>query len=831
MALLTRLFAVFCLTIALILPLQEGAVFAQPVAGQTIDYQDWNTTAARAEEAVDAGRASDAALSTLRAELVDWRERFDAARSTNSAAIATVRAQLAALGDPPGDGKVEAPEIADQRAALNKRLAELEAPARAADVAWSRADALIRAIDRIIRDRQTDQLLELGPSPLNPVNWPGAITALRSGLERLAGEMQDAWTSETIRAEARAKLPIILLLLAIAAILLGRGRHWTEKLARRVQGRERSAERYIFGFLVSLGQVVLPVGGMVALVGAVFSTGMAGSRSTLILQVLPGAMLAFAVARWVGWRIFPDSDIPTPPLRLDIQRRREGRLHAAVLGLTLAIFVLIGQFAEAEGWSPETVNTILFPLIALAGLVLFRISRLIALHSSQLTAGDDDQTFRQRMVLLLARGIALFAILGPVLAGIGYFNAGYSIVFPSIFTLQIFGLLVILQRVATELYVLITRNRDGARDALPPVLAGFVLSVLSIPVLALIWGARPTDLTELWGRFRTGVTLGGTQISPGVFLTFVIVFAMGYVVTRLVQGALRTTVLPKTRLETGAQTAIVSGLGYVGIFLASIIAITSAGIDLSSLAIVAGALSVGIGFGLQNIVSNFVSGIILLIERPVSEGDWIEVGGNMGYVRGISVRSTRIETFDRRDVIVPNADLISGAVTNWTRGNLVGRIIVPVGVAYGTDTRKVEKILREVAEAQPVVLLNPPPFVYFKGFGASSLDFEVRAILRDVTQSLAAQTEINHQIAERFAAEGIEIPFPQQDLWLRNPQDLPGGRGAGKPLMDQEIDLAAPAPAQAPTPTPDMSPSKDVAPHLRPEDIDPAPGLHRNKDK
>ena len=742
-----------------------------------IDYAGWEAVAERAEGVVARGQGSDFVLRRLRADLVEWRDLFLAGQSVNVRRIQTMTGQVTALGVAPKEGEPpEDPSVTARRGTLETQLAALRAPGRLAEEAHARADGLIREIDVLLRAKNRAQLMERGPSPLSPAIWRDVAAEVTSRASGLWKELRVSLTSQARLQVLAENWPWVAFYLVLAWGLFRRGARVIDGFVQALV-RELPRGVPIWRFLGSLGRSVLPVLGVTAFVAALAASGMFGFRATRLLDALPMSALFYFAARWLADQLF-GTQIPEglPTEALPADRPLASRLVVR-LGIVLAVLSVVETVINTGDIAPETRAAFLFPFEIVIAVLLFAFGKALS-QPPLLPAGADDlpqeETARlpRQVAHLAGRLIMLASVVAPILSVMGYGLAGRSLLLPTVLTLGLFAVVMLLHLLLTEVYAYVVGDDRVKRDSLVPLLGAFVLLTLALPVAALIWGARIEDLAEIWTRFRDGYTIGDTRISPAVIATFLVVFGVGFGITRLLQGLLRSSILPKTRLDIGAQNALVSGLGYVGIFLAAMVAIGTTGLNLSNVAIVAGALSVGIGFGLQTIVSNFVSGIILLIERPISEGDWIEVGGRMGYVRDISVRATRIETFDRTDVIVPNADLVSGQVVNWTRGNSVGRVIVAVGVSFSSDIEKVMAILREISEAHPMVLLSPPPAVVLMGFGADALNFEIRAIVRDINFGLTVRSEMNAAIARRFREEGIDIPFPQRDGWVRNPEEL-----------------------------------------------------------
>ena len=266
--------------------------------------------------------------------------------------------------------------------------------------------------------------------------------------------------------------------------------------------------------------------------------------------------------------------------------------------------------------------------------------------------------------------------------------------------------------------------------------------------------------TELFGPDT--VTIGG-------ILMLVFLFASVIIVERILQRLLIRRFLSKTRLQPSLQYGLSRIIGYTLIAIGFYVAFQSVGFDLSSLAIVAASLGVGVGFGLQNIINNFVSGIIILAERPISIGDRIEVAGVAGRVTKIQLRSTTVVTNDNITMIVPNADFISNTVTNWSHGDPKVRIRVPVGVAYGSDLKLLQRLLLEAAEEHPKALRDPLPVVLFTEFGDSSLNFELGVWTQEMTATpIHFTSQMNFIIEQKLRENDIEIPFPQRDLHVRS---------------------------------------------------------------
>ncbi|MGG6893781.1 mechanosensitive ion channel domain-containing protein [Rhizobium sp. BR 315] len=317
-------------------------------------------------------------------------------------------------------------------------------------------------------------------------------------------------------------------------------------------------------------------------------------------------------------------------------------------------------------------------------------------------------------------------------------------------------------------------------------LATYSVALLTgIPLILLSWGFHVQDLELIAYRLFTEIRIGNISISLlGIFVG-ILLFAGGYLLTRWFQRWLDSNVMARGQVDLGVRNSVKTGIGYLGIAVAAIISISAAGINLSSLALVASALSVGIGFGLQNIVSNFVSGLILLVERPFKVGDWIVSGTSEGIVKRISVRATEIETFRKQSIIVPNSELINASVGNWTHRNRLARSEIPVSVSFDSDPRKVMEILLELVRGVPKILRNPEPHVEFLRFGPSSLDFEMRFYLSDLSDGMEIRNNLRIEILKRFREEGISIPYPHQELHIVRG----GARGqradvAGKRLTD-----------------------------------------------
>jgi potassium-dependent mechanosensitive channel len=427
-----------------------------------------------------------------------------------------------------------------------------------------------------------------------------------------------------------------------------------------------------------------------------------------------------------------------------------------ILGASVALFIATGELLAVA-------------ILAITGHLLWR-SAQAKFRSVQNDAAGTRLTWLRGILWLLGLAIATGLATGYV--GFAVFVAGRMLA-----VLALGGAVTIMVATIDALLTdLLAADTPGGRrmaaafgltprglDLVATLLSATLrLVVIGLAVLLALnsSGIFADDIFSVLQRAASDYVVGQVRVSPIAILSALACVVIGGLAVRAAQRWLAIKFLPRTGLEAGLQNSIVALSGYVALIAVVAISLGVLGIDLQKIALIAGALSVGIGFGLQAVVSNFVAGLILLAERSIRVGDWVIVKNEEGFVRRISIRATEIETFDRASVIIPNQEFITGVVKNWTHGNTVGRIIVKVRVTYDSNVAEVRELLLRCAARHPQVLQATPPAVYLMGFGDIGIDFELRCLIGNIQQFWSVRGDLYMEILSKFRDAGIKIPAP-----------------------------------------------------------------------
>lgn len=701
----------------------------------------------------------------------------------------------ASPGDPPAlraeRRRLEGERSGADTLARQARLLSVQA-GQAADAA---ADAS--------RERFNATLFQRGASPLSPDFWTDIGDNLPHDLRRLRGIGEQAWTTA-----ARAPEPAAGAALAVAA-LLALLLLWPVRGALEALGRRRATaeaptsdlRRSAFAAWMIAVDTLTPGLAILALRagaawGGLLSEGAGRLAGAVVIAVWWGAAVT-ALGRTLlsvdrsGWRLPPVSD----------RAAARVRPYPYAVALVTGFGILLEGVNQAAGASlpaaaaADSVLALLYAGVAGAGLVAAGRGR------AQAEADDDDPTpARSSAWSLVALGTAL-----AVALSVGAALAGYSALAIAV-ARQVFWLAVLaatgyllLQLAGDACEALFRADGRVGRALLTvfgvrapvvrqlAVLSAALLRVLvALGVLSVTTAPFGRNGAAFLGRFAglgRGFHIGSVLVSPAALLGALAALLVGVGLVRAFQRWLDTKYLPVTGWDAGVSNSVSTAVGYVGVIAAVLWALASAGLGLERIALVASALSVGIGFGLQQVVQNFVSGLILLVERPVKVGDWVSVGGVDGNVRNIRVRATEIETFDRFTVLVPNSELVTKTLTNKTLHGTLGRITIELAIGDPAQAEPARDAILQACAAVDGVLEDPPPALYIDAVADGAVRLKAFAYVDGPRQALSARSAVYFEALRRLREAGIGLAGASQSVVLQPSPAMERAMAAAKPAQ------------------------------------------------
>ncbi len=719
----------------------------------------------KAEKGVAQAKDREEDLGRLRGEVEAILSESTQIAETLRPRLAGVRIQIEKLGPPPGkDAPPEAPAISAERARLNALASDIDAAIRTTELTWVRARQLIERLTDLRHALFARNLLQRLPSPLLPSLWRDLLNAAPTVERQVRFLATDWWGWASPKSAELGGLLLVTVLLWLAL------RFIFHKLAanrrrRRSDGPPTFFERAAAVAWVAPVRAIAPIFSVLLLYGGLDAMDLLYFPGDRVASAALKAIVIFAaIAAIISSVLAPDEpDWRLVPLS-DSSARSIFKLLTTIAGVFAADIAL----AEMSRWlfiplAITVVQTILANLLVAALLVAVLLTPFTARQDARLP-------FHHPMWLKGPMWLVPIGIVAATLTG--YVALGR-------FIAQQFVMTAVVMVVAGLLYLAIRAfTRDPAETRLPvgemletrfgldaarrqtlarlaEIALTLTLVLLAVPIILLQWGFAGADIRDWLTSLFFGFEIGQFRISLARILIGIALFVALLAVTRLFQRWLSASVLQPAKVDPGISNSIETVAGYAGTALAALVAISYAGFDITNLAIVAGALSVGIGFGLQSVVNNFVCGLILLVERPVKVGDWIVVGTEEGIVKRISVRSTEIETFDRSSVIIPNAELISGRVKNWTLRDAVGRIKISIAVPLASDLERVGEIMLKTAQQHTGVLQFPAPFIALDTFALDAATLSLSAFVGDVKKGGSVRTELAFAIQKNLRMAGV----------------------------------------------------------------------------
>jgi potassium efflux system protein len=626
----------------------------------------------------------------------------------------------------------------------------------------------------------TERTFQQSPSILSPTLWETVFSTAPLFASLLARTII-AWL-RGLPAEMSADKVLELAFAALLALFAAwPGRRFICRLIRKAEARRpASALGVALGAaMLAIAGAALPIIAATLFLDSVEELNLAPPRLLALLEAIIFAPAWVLAARTIVHAVLAPG---APRLRL-VSATDEGAATVLRLATVAVAIMMVASVLEAAA---QSVGAPISYSVAIKGVAAVALSTLLVAvlrRAAQADASAEAACLGPYVdpggkLGGLGRIIGWMAVATLSLAALfGYVALAWFLARQMLWAAALFAMttiaLAVIDAVAAQM-----QGRDTAiarfahlQMGLPEraleqagalIGGGLKAATLALAAILLLapWGVESGSLVEALQAVIFGFSVAGVSISLSSLVVAAVLFAAGVFVTRLLQRWLETEFLPTTRIDAGLRNSIRTGVGYLGIFAASALALSALGLSVDRITIVAGALSVGIGFGLQSIVNNFVSGLILLWERPIRVGDWVVVGSEEGIVRRINVRATEIETFDRTAVIVPNSTFISGIVKNKVLSDRSGRVELKVTVAITEDAETVRNLLIRCAEAHPQILKQPVPVVQLKNFNANGIEFELFGFVEDVDQTGRISSELRFSLLKRLRDEEIAHSAP-----------------------------------------------------------------------